>query len=228
MKIVSAFLIAGLIGLWATSDAHLNFSEIKKPFIAPPKHIEHFHLGYVEPMADTLWIRLLQDVGACKTEGETQDLPADGIANCNLGWTYRMADTITTLTPRFKMAYDVSATLLSIVGGDREGARLIFEKAVKQFPNDWSLHYRAAYHYLFEVKDEVRAAELLKRAGDLGAPHWVYALSARLYTKEGKIELATAILREYLEQHPDGSAAERVKQRLKEIESGALGPETQE
>lgn len=134
-----------------------------------------------------------------------------------------MADAVTTLSPKLKMAYDASAMLLSVVGGDPEGSRLIFEKAVKQFPNDWSLHYRAAYHYLIEVKDQTRAAELLEKAGRLGAPDWVFSLAARLYGREGKIELARKVLTDYLKEFPEGRGAERAKQRLKEIDQGLVG-----
>ena len=39
---------------------------------------------------------------------------------------------------------------------DREGARLIFEKGLRQFPQDWSLAYAAAYHYLFEIQEKTK------------------------------------------------------------------------
>ncbi|HEX4925994.1 MAG TPA: tetratricopeptide repeat protein [Bdellovibrionales bacterium] len=222
MKLTLLMLSIGVAGMVATSDARAPFAETKKPFVHPPKYAERFHFGYAEPMADVMWIRLLQDLGACRTSGEMQDLPGDEVATCHMGWTYRMADAITTMTPRFRMVYDAAGTLLSVVGGDREGARLIFEKSLKVFPDDWQLHYRAAYHYLHEIKDYRRAGELMHRAADLGAPPWVYALAARLYTREGRAELARTILLDFLERNPEGYAADRARLRLKEIESGKV------
>lgn len=213
-------LTIGIAGMIATSNARKKWAEVKVPFQPPPRHIEHLHFGYREPLGDVLWIRLLQDLGACRVEGEEQDLPADGAHKCEKGWTFRMADAITNLCPRFRIAYDASATLLSIVGGDAEGARVIFEKAIVQFPKDWQLQYRAAYHYMFEVKNLERAAELLQMAGRNGAPQWVFALAARLYTRSGQAELGRSVLLSYLEEFPDGAAAEIAKRRLRELEEG--------
>ena len=73
-------------------------------------------------------------------------------SRCNEGWVYHMLDRITDFSPRFLYAYVHGGLLLSIVVDDREGARQIFEKGLKAFPDHYNLNYHAAYHYLAEVK----------------------------------------------------------------------------
>ncbi|MEQ1875128.1 MAG: hypothetical protein ABL958_00690 [Bdellovibrionia bacterium] len=220
-KLAVIFLV-GALGIWWTASTE-KFSEIKRPFIPPPTFVDHIHFGYKEPMADLLWVRLIQDLGACRVEGETQDLPADSVQSCELGWSYRMADAVTKLAPKFYIVYESAGLMLSIVGGDPKGASLIFERGTENFPDDWKLNYKAAYHELIERKNYSRAAELLKRAGDHGAPPWVYSLAARLYGREGQIDLARQVLNEFLDKNPEGYGAARARQRLKEIEAGLIG-----
>jgi hypothetical protein len=79
------------------------------------------------------------------------------------------------------------------------------------------MSYRAAYHYLYEINEPTRAAELLIQSARNGAPPWVYALAARLYTATGRAQLGKTILEDALAMDPTGPAVGRIKQRLDEI-----------
>ncbi len=130
-----------------------------------------------------------------------------------------MLSTITDLAPRFKVPYKAGAIGLSVGVDDREGARIIFEKAIKQFPEDWTISYAASYHYLFEIQDPVRAADLLMQASRYGGPPWLPALASKLYSASGRQELGRSVIEEYLKTNPEGEGATRARKRLHELNS---------
>ncbi len=177
------------------------------------QNLVHMTLGYNLLVADDLWIRLLQDIDY-----------KDGVSQ---GWVYHMLDAITLLDPRFKLAYVTGAVILSIIVHDKEGARLLFERAVTHFPNDWALAYRASYHYLYEIKDCKRSAELMIQAVRNGAPAWVAALSGRLYAKSGQYELARTVILDTMERvKEDNKYYQHLKERLDELESNYRNSKT--
>jgi tetratricopeptide (TPR) repeat protein len=187
------------------------------PLLAPPAALKHLTLGYAELISDALWLRLIQDIDRpCDLEPATE---AGGSrpGACHKSWGFQMLDMITELTPKFRMPYIMGATVLSVAVGDAEGARIIFEKGLREFPNDWSMAYRASYHYLEELHDNQRAAELLVQAGKNGAPFWVFSLASRLLTEEGKAELAKAVLDEAIARDPSLTENPRIQRRLKEV-----------
>ena len=126
-----------------------------------------------------------------------------------------MLDRITELSPDFQGAYQLGALFLSVVVDDRRGAQLLFEKGLRRFPENGSLAYQAAYHYLYELQDPHRAAQLLEMAGRSGVtPPWVFSLAARLYSKSGQVELGIQVLEEALRKDLQGFGKERVQKRL--------------
>lgn len=252
-----ALVIGGaLIGVAGNQDSALA-AAYSRPLFAPPETIKYFTFGYAETMADSLWIRVIQDIDYCENvedsdrarEEEAADwdrlsaeeqhrrslppaLSGDPTlhrarARCELGWVYTYINAITELAPRFRMPYSAGATIMSVMVDDREGARLIFEKGIRQFPDDWTMSYRAAYHYLYEVNDPARAAELLVLAGEKGAPGWVKVLASRLFTVAGRAELAKTVLLETLAATPEGPAAERIRRRLKEVDEALRRSESE-
>jgi hypothetical protein len=206
----------------------------------PPQDLKYFALGYNEVLADALWIRSLQDIDLCseattiKTndsakvfkpatevlkEKSTKDVLVDPniSAKCQNGWSARMMDAVTELAPKFKMPYLVGGTILSIVVRDNQGAAKIFKKGVERFPNDWTMSYRAAYHFMAALADYKTASELLIQSGKHGAPAWVFALAARLQTRTGQAILAKPVLEEAIAADPDSIWAQHLKDRLKEV-----------
>lgn len=248
MKLPLIFLVVGIVGLTLVYRWMPPAKVREEPkYVAPPKEILHFTFGYRESIADGLWLRVIQDFDFCGQEapknlsgasifsaqdkyGEKGPESADQIvkdilehelppARCNKGWVFHMLDRITDLVPRFRMPYIMGATLLSVAVDDREGARLIYEKGMLQFPSDWSIAYRAAYHYLYEIQDGRRAAQLLDAAARNGAPQWVVSLAARLFSQSGKLQLGITVLEDAIKRDPKGVYAERIKDRLKALKT---------
>lgn len=186
--------------------------QVQRPFLAPPMMMERFSFGYNEVMADLLWIRSIQDFSYCEQE------IAKNVC-MNNSWLYKMLDTVTNLSPHFRIPYSSGALALTIIITDVDGATKIFEKGVKAFPKDWPILYRAAYHYLYEVKDKKRAAELLTQAGENGAPPWVFTLAGRLYSDSGHLDLAEALLAEMIREKHDPVLIKRLQDKLDSMKS---------
>lgn len=205
------FLILTLPAAIAISRESLQQSQTQRvrELISPPSSVEYFTFGHKEVMADGLWLRSLQDFNYCENK------LAEHLCTGN-GWLFQMLDVITSLSPHFRMAYSAGSMALTIIISDYSGASKLFDKAIRNFPNDWILLYKAAYHATYEENDPAKAAALLERAAQNGAPDWVYAMSGRLYSQAGKTEMAESVAR-YLESTGgDPKVIERIRERIKE------------
>jgi tetratricopeptide (TPR) repeat protein len=237
LRLISSLLVVGLA--WcAVGELQSRFpkAHVDKKYLKPPESLKYFTFGYNDFLASSLWIQLLQNFDYCEggkysesdyvtPEVKGRSDKIDAIVaraikppKCHKGWVYSMLDVISEIQPHFHLVYDTGAMFLSVVVDDREGARLIFEKGLKYYPKDWQLNYHAGYHYLWEIQEPKRAAELFKVAGENGAPAWAVALSAALYTKTGQARLAKTILENALRNNPKGKDEERIKTRLKEVD----------
>lgn len=198
-----------------------------KPKLYPVKEMGKFHFGFSNLMGDLLWLRVIQNIDYCESDGSkavNKGTNIDSIlgaelvpSRCNKGWVFQMVDVITDLAPRFKRVYRVSSELLSVAVDDREGARLIFEKGLKEFPNYWELAYSASYHYLFEYQNPQRAAELLVQAADVGGPFWFRQMAGTLFTKAGQFVIAETTLKSYILNYYGERGVGQAKIRLKEL-----------
>jgi tetratricopeptide (TPR) repeat protein len=182
----------------------------------PPPHIEKMSFGFSDVMADSLWLLYIQDLGECEILGRRKLWEQ---RKCDRGWSFLMLDAITNLAPRNWMPYATGAITLSVLNGDVEGAHKIFEKALRNFPNDWIILYRASYHYLEDMKDKKGAAELMARASAAGAPPWLKSLASRLYSESGEIDLALSNLKSYRDGLTDPKLALQVDRRIAELEA---------
>ncbi|MCC6138306.1 MAG: hypothetical protein IT287_06715 [Bdellovibrionaceae bacterium] len=231
-----SLIIAGI--LWFTVaelQVQAPVAKLDKKYLKPPAALKDFTFGYNDFLASLLWIRLLQNFDYCESgkysEADYVAPQADapdkltGIikraikpSKCNKGWVYSMLDVISDVQPKFKLVYDTGAMFLSVIVDDREGARLIFEKGLPLYPNDWQLSYHAGYHYLWEIQEPKRAAELFHQSVESGAPQWAASLSAALYTQAGQAQLAKIILENALRNNPKGKDEERIKKRLEQVD----------
>lgn len=218
-----SFLLLGFFSffliLYSQIYALKGLLDRPRDLISPPPGIERFTFGHRDVIADFFWVRAIQDFDYCDQQ----------IAK-NLcvgkGWLYRMLNSITELSPKFRMPYATGAVALSVMVSDIEGAAQIFDKGIENFPNDWPILYRAAYHNLYEVKDKKRAAELFIRAGRNGAPPWVFSLAGGLYNEIDERATAEAILQEMINTEVDPTIIKRLEEKLSNLrENYSIPPE---
>lgn len=198
----------------------------------PPKYMEWFHFGFRESMADSLWLRWIQDADFCQVYGTSitnlngteaaKANPTDLTINprhriCDNSWAFKMLDAITRLAPKFKMPYLAGSILLAVLIEDYKGADVLFDRAVEQFPNDWQILYRASYHKLFDNHEYKAGADLLLKASQLGAPPWLKMLAARSYSRAGQAEFGIKILEDLKKTLKEKAQIESVDKRIAEI-----------
>ena len=128
-----------------------------------------------------------------------------------------MLDAVTLLAPKYRMAYLAGALSLSVLVEDYEGARVIFDRGVKEFPNDWMILYRASYHYLYDRQDFLEAAKLMERAAAAGAPSWLTLSAARLYSKSGRAEYAIQVLEQFKKSQTKEAVIKDIDHRIAEL-----------
>jgi hypothetical protein len=210
---ISPTTLVGLIAFafWILSNLNRP-ADFKREdhFLAPPKDLVHFTFGYNETMADTLWIRSIQDFDYC--EQKINKTMCKGNS-----WLFRILDVVSDLSPHFRAVHSMGPIALSIIISDIEGASKIFDKATERFPNDWVILGRAAYHALYEENDKPKAARLLKQAAQNGGPYWYYSLAGRLYAEGGEMELGEALLKDLKESGQPDYLIERLTQRLEDF-----------
>lgn len=201
----------------------------------PPEMLEKFTFGFNESTADSIWLRWVQDSDTCQTylkpveefdtrnfnqESEENRFIAPRKKNCDNSWAFKMLDAVTKLSPKFKMPYLAGAITLSVLTEDYIGASEIFDRGLKQYPDDWQLAYRASYHYLFDMGDKKRAAELLIQAQkDPKAPGWFNYLAARLYSEAGQAELGVSVLENYRKTLDEEKQIEAVDKRIADLKA---------
>lgn len=223
---------------------HLEKAKEKR-FVPPPTHAELFTFGYNESISDALWLRLLQDFDVCDIESMRKTDPAAAPAKpatiddklnydpawlhadrerppslCKEGWVFKMLTAITEITPRWRLPHYSGSVMLSVAVDDRVGATEMFEKALSRFPADYNILYAAAYHFMWEMKDNKRAADLLIKAAERGGPSWFYSLAGKLYSESGQAALAKTILVDALKNNdlsPENQ--KRIRKRLADVEA---------
>jgi hypothetical protein len=169
---------------------------------------------------------LIQDFGICEDpklkEGESRTGP-NRKTDCRLNWGYYVVNSITDLAPRFLMAYSSGALSLSVLADDIEGASRIYIKGLLNIRHDWDLWYRAGAHFLNETNEDKFAAYALNQAVTLGAPHWIAALSAKIYSESGRAVLGCRNLISFIRANKRVTRDDhlnsigRVKKRLAEL-----------
>jgi hypothetical protein len=201
-----------VLQIWAPQG-----SGVKKELVAPPSELQHFTFGFRMPVSDLFWVRVLQDIDYC----DTQD--AANPRNCKgQDWLYKTLDFITDLDPKFRMAFSAGTIALSIIVSDIPGASLLFDKAVENFPTDWSILYRASYHAVFEESDYEKGARLVEQAARHGAPDWTFGLAARLYGKAGRREMIEGMIQSLEAEGADPKVLDLVRKRARDFDTSSL------
>lgn len=206
LLLVTAFVGANILKEASKTATQENY------LVPPPEYVEYFHFGFRESLADSFWLRWIQDSDTCQTylapviynsEQKNKGLPTNDLVSiprhkvCDNSWTFKMLDAVTKLSPKFEMPYLAGASALAILVEDYVGAGVIYERGLREYPKNWQLLYRAAFHFQFNMKDLPRAADLLVQAADFGGPLWIRSLASRLYSKAGQVEMGLSVLVDY-------------------------------
>jgi hypothetical protein len=183
-----ALLLAVAVGLQRWRDRGWTPYEPATPvmWLQAGPAIKRAALGFDSLLADLYWIRSVVYFGR-------QGLSKSPDKNYDL--LYPMLDLVTTLDPRFSVAYRFGAIFLSEPPPNGPGqsklAVSLLERGVAYSPHKWEyLHDIAFVHYWHE-RDFERGAQALERASTLpGAPIWLKSTAAQMHSQQGNRESA--------------------------------------
>lgn len=200
---------------WLSSHVFFSksYDRFQEPYIPPPKAIVHLTSGFNIQIADSLWMRAVQDFDYCSNK------LAENVCEGN-SWLFSVLDLSSTLDPKLEpVMYQTGGLALSILVGDVEGGATIFARGIRIYPTNWQIIYGAAYHALYEEKNKKKASKLYLKAFENGAPPWTQVLAARLASDEGDTDFAEKILEDMIAQNKDENLIKRLKTKLEETKS---------
>jgi hypothetical protein len=184
-------------------------------YVAPPLEIKYLTFGYSSQLADTFWLRAIQDTEYC--EQMISEKTCVGKS-----WLYNVINLTVELDPNFAEAYYYGGLSLTVLIEDIPGATDIFDKGTAKFKHEWPLLYAAAYHALFEQKNPLKASKLYLMAANSGAPPWVRMAAGKLAIQGGDKAAAREILEQMIRSEQDPRWIKQLHEKLEEN-----GPEKQ-
>ena len=229
---LAAACVIALLPFIGTLDLNLQRMRIsnrvpikERYYLPPPRVLRAMSLGYNEFFADLLWVRTIAYFTShLFTDRDLQHLK-------------QHLDNILALDPYFKEIYRYGSSMLMSLG-ERQRNEDVFDaidllkRAHHHFPSDYRFPMHAGSYYISELKSDDRAkraawrsqgADWVNRAAMLpGAPPWLPALAAKIYTKEGKRELAVLHLREILSITQDPDMKKNIRGKLRELQDPKL------
>lgn len=227
----SMFLGVGAISvLLLATWLNTTLRSLDPPMVQPPEQISQslsveaarfLSFGHAPALVDALVIRGISD-------------PAyDPVLPGERAPLFYLMDLATRLDPFQFELYWISASLLSIVRRDGEGAALLLERAHELLRSDgfpeagfqerywnhaWQLEMMRGYNALFELQNVVVAQDAFEAASRLPrALSFLSALSRRLATREGRIEVAERTLDSLLRRKNDPAIGQALEERQREV-----------
>ncbi|MEW6320918.1 MAG: hypothetical protein AB1635_07505 [Acidobacteriota bacterium] len=175
-------LLAVAIALQVVRDRGWQPYEPATPllWVQSPEAVARASLGHRNLVADVYWIRAVVYYGSQRLSGRGADY----------GLLYPLLDFVTTLDPRFRIAYRFGAIFLA-EGYPRGPGRpdlaiRLLEKGVAADPARWEYVQDIGFVYYWWLRDARAAAEWFQRASAVpGAPSWLRLLAATTFASGG-------------------------------------------
>ena len=145
------------IAATALANARLDRAALAVPETEPvylPKadYLRPMALGWRNALADVLWFRTISYFGAHYRGDHTYP------------WLASMCDLVTDLDPRAEHVYRFAGVILPWEANQVDAGIALLEKGLRQFPDDWMLHYHLGFHYYFFKNDIDTALTHLREA----------------------------------------------------------------
>jgi hypothetical protein len=172
-------------------------------------------LGYDALLADLYWIRSVVYFGRqglSEDPGKTYDL------------LYPMLQLVTTLDPRFTVAYRFGAIFLAEPPPNGPGrpdlAVSLLEQGVEASPEKWEYLHAIGFTYYWSHRDFAQAAEWIERAARVpGSPPWLLATAGMMKAQAGDRESARVLWRQLRDSSDDESLRAAADARLAQFDA---------
>lgn len=211
----AAFLLLGVsiavVGLTVRPPPPPTHQHDFRPLLLRPAFAQTVSKPFLPLLVDLLWMRSLNAIGLRDSAEKNRALHEYGVV-------------ITDLDPRFKQVYEFIGLNIpfatgrnTFVGGDL--ACDIFERGLKQFPQDRKLHMYLGFSLFHHQRKYIEASEVFVRASKLpDALPWMALLATRLKSHAGSAEDAVAFTREVLSSELEPEERAELEGRLAELE----------
>jgi hypothetical protein len=208
------FIALSLLGLIAMQEKvpqnrladgiDFDFNERFPSF--PSETISALSFGYPHLFSTLLWIRFLQET------------PIHKVPPGQFSWIYRDLDAILDIDPEFYPAVEQGGTFLSVITEDKIGAERLLLKGIRLFPDRPQPYFYLGYHYLYELNDTQKAAEIF-RQGALkpGAVPLMALLATTLTIKTKGRDQGLLLLEDMLQRTTNPKIREKLLAKLAKL-----------
>ena len=177
--------------------------------------VKRLSLGFDTLVADLYWIRAVVYFGR-------QRLSEDLDKNYDL--LYPLLELVTTLDPRFTVAYRFGAIFLAEPPPDGPGrpdlAVKLLQRGVEASPERWEYLHAIGFVYYWSHRNYAEAATWIERASQIGgAPIWLKSTAALMRTEAGDRESARLLWRQLHDSADDQSLRNLAELRIAQFDA---------
>lgn len=161
--------------------------------------------GHKRMLTDLLWVQTL-------IESDIEHYAKKDLNN----WLFIRFLTMATLDPLFYENYLFGGQYLAIVKDDLEGAAIIYDKGLRQYPDDYRLIFNAGYLNYYEMGNFQRGKELLQRIVDHPkAPDYLRSIINKISASSGEnLEEVFELVKVNFDESPPGPLREKLASEL--------------
>ena len=190
--------------------AALAAPEQEPVYLPKAEYLRPMALGWRNALADVLWFRTISYFGAHYRSDHTYP------------WLASMCDLVTDLDPRAKHVYHFAGVILPWEANQVDAGIAMLKKGLREFPDDWMLHYHLGFHYYFFKNDIDTALASLRDAMALPDAHPSLArLAAVLAQHQYGPETTLAFLQELADNADSSAVRGVVEEHMREAQLAA-------
>lgn len=212
-----ACLLAMSIGVQATRDRGWQPYEPPVPllWLQSGPLVTRAALGFDSLVADVYWIRAVVYYGGRRRSDE---------AHRNFDLLYPLLDFVTTLDPRFKIAYRFGAIFLTEAYPNGPGrpdlAIALLTRAIDKNQGSWEYMEDIGFVHYWWLHDYKAAAEWFDRAGrQSGAPVWLASLAATTLARGGDRQSSRTLWQQLRASTDDEWMKRNAETRLQQLDA---------
>lgn len=191
-----ALLVAASVGIQAARDRSYRpyHPDTAMLWIRSGPLMKRLALGFDPLLADIYWMRSVVYYGG-------QRLQEDGKQNYEL--LAPMLDLVTTLDPKFGVAYRFGAIFLTEAypsgPGRPDESIALLQKGIENDPGRWEYMHDIGFVYYWWLHDYASAAEWFRKAESAGGPSWLGPLAANTLAAGGSRDQSRALWKQLYE-----------------------------
>ncbi|HXG87936.1 MAG TPA: hypothetical protein VNJ02_06335 [Vicinamibacterales bacterium] len=177
--------------------------------------IKKMSLGFDPLLADIYWMRTVIYFGQQRLSK---------VADKNYDLLYPLLELVTTLDPRFTVAYRFGAVFLSESLPDGPGrpdqAVALLQRGIAASPERWEYYHSVGFTYYWSYRDTAAAGEWLEKAAAVPhAPLWLRSTAALMRQEAGDRQAARILWVQLAESADNASLTALARSRVSQFDA---------